>query len=109
MTVAIMINDDKSDHFYVCVSTESSYEKYWCPAIAALGLYWAPYFQGGCVLEQEDWPQIKTELLLIEEWIRTNLCEHDNDLNQWFGQRFEDIISQVEEHFKSDGRRLWIG
>lgn len=37
MSAAIVIDDDYTDDFYVCVSGESSYEKYWCPAILCIG------------------------------------------------------------------------
>lgn len=109
MSVAIVIDDEYTDNFYVCVSSESSYEKYWYPAIEALDLKWTPYFQSGCFFEQKDWSEIRSELLLIEEWILANRCQEDNDLRLWYCKRFEDIISEVDKHFASDNRRLWIG
>lgn len=109
MSVVIMIDDENTEDFYVCVSAEASYEENWCPAIEALQLKWAPYFQGGCFFDGKNWPEIRTELRQIEEWILVNRCKEDEALRMWYCQRFEDIISKVDEHFASDGRRLWIG
>lgn len=109
MSVAIVMDDEYTDDFYVCVSGESSYVKNWCPAIEAMGLKWAPNFQGGCFFDRTDWPEIRAELLLIKEWIIANRCKEADDLRQWYCQRFANIISEVDGHFASDNRRLWIG
>ncbi|MGL5435617.1 MAG: hypothetical protein ACRDBO_09520 [Lachnospiraceae bacterium] len=62
-----------------------------------------------CFFDQKNWSEIRAELLLIEEWILINRCKEDDDLRLWYCQRFENIISEVDEHFASDDRRLWIG
>lgn len=111
MSVAIIIDSEEYEDFYICVSGEASYMKYWCPAIEALGLAlkWAPYFQSGCTFDKKDWPRIAKEMLLIKDWILTHLGEEEKQQAAWFCDRFDQIINQVNAHFMLDNRRLWIG
>lgn len=109
MSLAIMIDDQEPGGLYVCVSGEASYETYWCPAIKALELKWAPYFQAGCSFGKEDWPEVSQEISQTRNWILRNLCEEGNPRYEWFCCRFDSIISEVELYFQSDGRQLWIG
>lgn len=39
------------------------------PAIEALGLKRAIYFQGGHIFENKDWPEVKAEMSQIRDWI----------------------------------------
>ena len=71
MSVALLItyqNPGKENRL-VPIATERTFQEYWQPASAALGLQWVPLLQGGVPITTEDIPFLVDELGRLKNYV----------------------------------------
>ncbi len=112
MSVVLLItyHTSEKENRLVPIATEGTFQDYWQPISAVLGLKWLPLFQGGVPIPAEDIPCIIDELSTLRNYISRKFHPAlSQDMANLMEARIDTLIPELE-HFQDDkDAEIFIG
>lgn len=100
--------NQQEDDYYVPISCEREFEKYWQPIIDKLNLKWANFFQCGIEIEKMKFDEVIQELNEILKWVQNNM---DNAQGKRMEERIRNLCKELHSIYNSsrDDIKVFIG
>ena len=89
----------------VPIATHDVFQRYWLPAVQALGLKFVPLFETGFPVSPDDLPDVLAELDTLSKWLEP----HAHDEAKPILLRLQTLISELKALKDNNDTTLYIG
>ena len=112
MSVSLLITSHNSEkeNRLVPIATEGTFQDYWQPTSASLGLKWVPLFQGGIPITAEDIPFIIDELGTLRNYVSSETHPSvPQDMANLMEARIDELIPELKRLREDNDADIYIG